>query len=226
MGDRLPNGGESIALPQMQKEAYAYLTLGQESVAEFTDRGSRFIAYAFPVEDVQAFKTRLQSLKKEHPRAVHHCFAWRLGLDGTQYRVSDDGEPSGTAGRPILGQLDARQLTDAAIVVVRYFGGTLLGVPGLIHAYKSSAALAMQVNTLVEKPILEPFVLEFDYTLMNEVMTVLKRYPCVVHKQEMQLFCHMEIGIPRLHAETCLRQLGHIFGVTIQPAVRGSKNVR
>lgn len=221
MDERAPNDSESIALPQMQKEAYAYLTLGQETTAEFSDRGSRFIAYAFPIDNVQDFKTRLQSLKKEHPKAVHHCFAWRLGLDGMQYRVSDDGEPSGTAGRPILGQLDARQLTDASIVVVRYFGGTLLGVPGLIHAYKSSAALALQVNTLVEKPILEPYVLEFDYTLMNEVMTVLKRYPCVIHRQEMQLFCLMEVGIPRLHADTCLRQLGHIFGVTIAPSGQG-----
>lgn len=204
----------------MQKEAYAYSTLGQETTAEFTDRGSRFIAYAFPIEEAQDFKNRLQALKKAHPKAVHHCFAWRIGLDGTQYRVSDDGEPSGSAGRPILGQLDSRQLTDAAVVVVRYFGGTLLGVPGLIHAYKSSAALALQVNTVVEMPILEPYVLEFDYTLMNEVMTVVKRYPCVVRKQEMQLFCHMEVGIPRLHADTCLRQLAHIYGVTVEPAVR------
>jgi uncharacterized YigZ family protein len=201
----------------MEKEAYAYLTLGQDTMAEYADRGSRFIAFAFPITDTQDFKNRLQSLKKEHPKAVHHCFAWRLGIDGTQFRVSDDGEPSGTAGRPILGQLDARQLTDAAIIVVRYFGGTLLGVPGLIQAYKSAAALALQVNTLVEKPILEPCQLEFDYTLMNEVMTVIKRYPCVIHRQEMQLFCHMDLGIPRLHADNCLRQLGHIFGVTISP---------
>jgi putative IMPACT (imprinted ancient) family translation regulator len=90
-------------------------------------------------------------------------------------------------------------------------------VPGLIQAYKSAAALALQVNTLVEKPILEPCQLEFDYTLMNEVMTVIKRYPCVIHRQEMQLFCHMDLGIPRLHADNCLRQLGHIFGVTISP---------
>jgi uncharacterized YigZ family protein len=210
----------------MQKEAYAYLTLGQETVAEFTDRGSRFIAYAFPIVEAQDVKARLQLLKKEHPKAVHHCFAWRLGLDGTQYRVSDDGEPSGTAGRPILGQLDARQLTDAAIVVVRYFGGTLLGVPGLIHAYKSSAALALQVNTLVEKPILEPYLLEFDYTLMNEVMTVLKRYPCVIRRQEMQLFCQMDVGIPRLHADNCLRQLGHIFGITVAPAGPGKGSAK
>jgi putative IMPACT (imprinted ancient) family translation regulator len=122
--------------------------------------------------------------------------------------------------------LDARQLTDAAIIVVRYFGGTLLGVPGLIHAYKSSAALALQVNTLVEKPILEPYLLEFDYTLMNEVMTVLKRYPCVIRRQEMQLFCQMDVGIPRLHADNCLRQLGHIFGVTVAPAGTGKGSAK
>jgi putative IMPACT (imprinted ancient) family translation regulator len=122
--------------------------------------------------------------------------------------------------------LDARQLTDAAIVVVRYFGGTLLGVPGLIHAYKSSAALSLQVNTLVEKPILESYQLEFDYTLVNEVMTILKRYPCVIRRQEMQLFCQLDVGIPRLHADTCLRQLSHLFGVTVTRAgdeKKGSK---
>ena len=200
----------------MTQTAFSFQTLGQESVAEFSDRGSRFIAYAFPIADADQFKQRLAGLKKEHPKAVHHCFAWRLGLDGTQFRVSDDGEPSGSAGRPIIGQLDARNLTHAAVIVVRYFGGTLLGVPGLINAYKSAAALALQVNTVVEKPIEDVYSLDFDYTLINEVMTVLKRYPCTIHRQDMQLFCHFTVGIPRLHQDTCIQQLKHIYGVEIK----------
>jgi uncharacterized YigZ family protein len=200
----------------MRPSEFSFQTISQESVAEFSDRGSRFIAYAFPVATADVFKHRLQWLKKEHPKAVHHCFAWRLGLDSNQFRVSDDGEPSGSAGRPILGQIDSRTLTNLAIVVVRYFGGTLLGVPGLINAYRSSAALALQVNPVVEKPIEDDFVLEFDYTLLNEVMTVIKKYPCTIHSQEMQLFCHFQLGIPRLHQETCLRQLGLVYGVDIR----------
>jgi uncharacterized YigZ family protein len=200
----------------MQKDNFSYLTLGQETQAEFSDRGSRFIAYAFPIDHTDAFKSRLQALKKGHPKAVHHCFAWRTGLDGTKYRVNDDGEPSGSAGRPILGQIDAKSLTDTAIIVVRYFGGTLLGVPGLINAYKSAAALVLQVNQLVEKPIEDLYRLEFDYTLMNDVMTVLKRYPCTIHQQDMQLFCHFLVGIPRLHQDTCLQQLKHLYGVDVK----------
>src|SRR5438270_8046542 len=104
-----------------------YHTIEKPSLAEYKDRGSRFIAYAFPIERAEDFKKRLKEIKDEHPKASHHCFAWRIGTDGNQFRSSDDGEPSGTAGKPILGQIDSRQLTDAAIVVVRYFGGTLLG---------------------------------------------------------------------------------------------------
>ena len=107
-----------------------YFTVGQPSLAEFKDRGSRFLAYAFPVQTPDDFKTNLQQLKKEHAKAVHHCFAYRLGTDGNNFRVSDDGEPSGTAGKPILGQIDSKELTNILVIVVRYFGGVLLGVPG------------------------------------------------------------------------------------------------
>ena len=112
-----------------------YQTIEIQGTAEFTDRGSRFIAYTFPVTNAAMFKTILQSMKKKHPKASHYCFAYRLGLEGNVFRVSDDGEPSGTAGRPILGQIDSHELTDMCVIVVRYFGGTLLGVPGLINSY-------------------------------------------------------------------------------------------
>src|SRR4051812_43762597 len=105
-----------------------YHTIELPSMAEFRDRGSQFLAYAFPIQSTDEFKKRLKALKGEHPKAAHHCFAWRLGTDGNNFRASDDGEPSGTAGRPILGQIDSRELTGVAVIVVRYFGGTLLGV--------------------------------------------------------------------------------------------------
>ena len=111
-----------------------YYCIEKAGLAEFKDRGSRFIAYAFPIANPDDFKQCLEQVRKEHPKASHHCFAYRLGLDMDRYRVSDDGEPSGSAGRPILGQIDSRQLTNTMIIVVRYFGGTLLGIPGLINA--------------------------------------------------------------------------------------------
>src|SRR3982751_2639344 len=128
-----------------------YNTITQSSTAEFKDRGSKFIAYAFPVGTADDFKKQLQLLKKEHPKAAHHCFAYRIGSDGNNFRISDDGEPSGTAGRPILGQIDSKGLTNVLVIVVRYFGGTLLGVPGLIKAYKTATAIALQQTLVVQR---------------------------------------------------------------------------
>lgn len=190
-----------------------YNSISQPSTAEFKDRGSKFIAYAYPVTDVNDFKEKLAALKKEHPKAVHHCFAYRLGTDGNTFRVSDDGEPSGTAGRPILGQIDSKQLTNVVVIVVRYFGGTLLGVPGLINAYKSATALALQTTAIVQKPVLLNYRLQFDYTQMNEVMKVVKQFNCIVLKQDAQLFCSMEIGVPKISLTEVLSKLGEIRGV-------------
>ena len=190
-----------------------YNTIDQVSTAEFRDRGSQFLAYAYPMENIAVFKEKLAALKKEHPKAVHHCFAYRLGLDGNTFRVSDDGEPSGTAGRPILGQIDSKQLTNILVVVVRYFGGTLLGVPGLINAYKNATALALQITPVVQKPVLLPYRIQFDYTRMNEVMRVIKQFGCVVNKQETQLFCMLEIGVPRTFQNEVLNKLHDLQGV-------------
>jgi uncharacterized YigZ family protein len=133
------------------KEADFYYAITETSFAIFKDRGSEFLAYAYPLQNVEAFKNYLQRLKKEHAKAAHHCFAYRIGLDGNNFRMNDDGEPSGTAGRPILGQIDSRELTDILLIVVRYFGGTLLGVPGLINAYKTATSLALQQATIARK---------------------------------------------------------------------------
>ena len=187
-----------------------YQTIEQSAIAEFKDRGSKFIAYAYPVQTVENCKDYLEQLKKEHPKAVHHCFAYRLGFDGNIFRVSDDGEPSGTAGRPILGQIDSKQLTNVSLIVVRYFGGTLLGVPGLIQAYKSSASMVLQLVPIIQKPIEMLYELHFDYTRMNEVMMIVKQTGCTVSTQEMQLFCLLKIGIPKAKIEEALYRFKEI----------------
>ena len=192
-----------------------YFTIEQSAFAEFKDRGSRFLAYAFPMQTTDEFKKQLQALKKEHPKAAHHCFAYRLGLDGNNFRVSDDGEPSGSAGRPILGQIDSKSITNAGVVVVRYFGGTLLGVPGLINAYKTATVLALQLVPMVRKPVLISYRLQFDYTLMNDIMLIVKQCQCVVEQQEISMFCTMQVGIPVARGEEVLHKLNDLQGVEV-----------
>lgn len=193
-----------------------YNTIEKPSVAEFKDRGSRFIAFSFPVKDVNDFKEKLAVVKKEHPKATHHCFGYRIGLEGTIFRVSDDGEPSGSAGRPILGQIDSKQVTDVLVIVARYFGGTLLGVPGLINAYKTAAALVLQVTPLVQKPVLINYRLQFDYTQMNDVMTISKQFDCGVSQQEMNLFCSLQLGIPKHRLDEVLYKLKELRAVELE----------
>jgi len=190
-----------------------YFTIDRPSVAEFKDRGSKFIAYAYPIENTSDFKKLLQQLKKDHPKAVHHCFAYRLGLDENNFRVSDDGEPSGTAGRPILGQLSSRQLTNVLVVVVRYFGGTLLGVSGLINAYKMATSMALQLTPIVQKPITVQYEIRFDYTRMNDVMQVLKTGRCEILSRDMQLFCNINTLIPVSNVADVIDALGELNGV-------------
>lgn len=193
-----------------------FYSIEKPSETEFKDRGSRFLAYAFPINTVEDFKKRLKQLKEEHAKAVHHCFAYRLGTDGLIFRSSDDGEPAGSAGKPMLGQLDSKNITNAAVVVVRYFGGTLLGVPGLINAYKTSASLALQLTPIVEKPILLSYELQFEYSLMNEVMIFIKRYGAVVLQNEMQLFCRLVVGVPKAEEAVLLDRIKDINGVEIK----------
>ncbi len=198
----------------MSQQDY-YTTIDQGSRAEYRDRGSLFIGLTFPVSSVDEFKEKLAEVKKEHPKAAHHCFAYRIGLDNNLYRASDDGEPSGTAGKPILGQIDSRGLTNILLVVVRYFGGTLLGVPGLINAYKTTATLALQVTRQVQKPILIPYSLQFDYTRMNDVMRSIRQFDCQVYRQESQLFCQLEIGVPQSRQEEFKFMMKEMKGVEL-----------
>lgn len=194
-----------------------YYTIEKTATAEFKDRGSRFIGYACPVKNILDFKEKLTEIKKAHPKASHHCFAYRLGLDGNTFRVSDDGEPSGTAGRPILGQIDSKGLVDTLVVVVRYFGGTLLGVPGLINAYKSAASLALQMTPVAQKQVEKEYRIQFDYTSINDIMTLVRQYNCRVVQQEMQLFCYMILAIPNNRVEEVIYKLQEMRNVEICP---------
>lgn len=203
-----------------EPEKYFYSTIDKRATAEFRDKGSRFIGLTFPTTAVEDCRSQLNEIKKLHPKATHHCFAWRLGLDGYAFRVSDDGEPSGTAGRPILGQIDSKQLINVHLIVVRYFGGILLGVPGLINAYRSAAALALQLTPLVQKPIEKEFVVQFDYTNIGAVMALAKQYNCRILNQEMRLFCNMTLAIPKNRVLEISYKLQEIRNVEFSPLIR------
>jgi uncharacterized YigZ family protein len=201
-------------------DPFYYYTIEQPSMAEFKDRGSKFFAFAYPAKDIDSCKKILSQLKKEHGKAVHHCLAYRLGVDGSTYRVSDDGEPAGSAGRPILGQIDSKGLTNVLVVVVRYFGGTLLGIPGLINAYKTATALALQLSPIIKKPIEIPYELSFDYHQMNEVMLLVKQYNCSVVEQSAQLFIRLHIGIPKNRLDEVLEKLGNLSAVSFKTTLK------
>lgn len=175
---------------------FTYQTISSPVEAEFTDRGSRFIAYAYPIESVAEFKLQLHQLKEQHPKAVHHCFAYRLGTDKNNFRSSDDGEPSGSAGKPILNQIDSVGITNVLVVVVRYFGGILLGVPGLINAYKQSTQQALRLATIETRSIEKLLWLQTDYNSMNDVMHWIKYYQLRVVEKQIDLFCTFRIKIP------------------------------
>ena len=154
----------------------SYLTLTESAQGLFKDRGSKFLAFAWPVKTETEIKGYLAQLKKEHASANHFCYAWRLGPDKLAYRANDDGEPSNTAGKPILSQIQAKDLTDVLVVVVRYFGGTLLGVSGLINAYKNAAEDVLKNSAVKEKFILYEYKIEFDFDVLSNVMRLLKEY--------------------------------------------------
>ncbi len=190
-------------------------TIEQPAQAEYKDRGSKFVAYSFPIDTPEDFKKHLAELKKEHPKAVHHCFAYRIGTDGKQFRLSDDGEPSGTAGKQIMGQIDSKKATNLCIIVVRYFGGSLLGVPGLINAYKMSSLLVLQMVPVVQKPVLINYSIQFDYTQMNDVMMILKQLHCVIVQQETQLFSIFKVGVTKAKRDELLYRIKNLRNVEI-----------
>lgn len=184
-----------------------YKTISKLSTGEFRDRGSKFIAYAWPVYSNEEWQAHVEALKKEHFKAVHFCFAYRIGTDKNNYRANDDGEPSGSAGRPILGQIDSFGLSNIFVVVVRYWGGTKLGVPGLINAYKTSAAEALKNADIIEKTVEDIFRISFDYALMSNVMNAIKKAGIEMVKQDFGNEASVDIAIRKSEVETVSDQI-------------------
>ena len=181
-----------------------YRTLKSPIQAEIKDKGSRFLAFAYPVQTAEQVKKHVDDLRQEHHKARHWCYAYRLGVDGNQFRANDDGEPSGSAGRPILGQIDSFELTDVLVVVVRYFGGTLLGVSGLIHAYKTSTQMALENAQIIEKNIEKTVRIRCEYPYLNEAIRIAKNHQAEIIEQDLQLDCRLTVRIPLANAEACL----------------------
>jgi uncharacterized YigZ family protein len=190
-----------------------YLTIEKPAEGIYKDRGSKFLALVFPVKNEGEIKEHLQQLRKEHPGANHHCYAFRLGADKLLFRSNDDGEPSGTAGKPILGQIQSHDLTNILIVVVRYFGGSLLGVPGLIAAYRGAAADAISNAKIVEMQIMEVYELHFPYAAMNDVMKILKDENLQQWDQDFQLDCKLKFSVRKNDADKVLLKLKSITDV-------------
>jgi len=172
-----------------------YKTLQAPSEGLYKEKGSKFLAYAFPVSTEQQIKEIITQLKKEHHSARHHCFAWRLGAENQSFRINDDGEPSGTAGRPILGQIQKQELTDILVVVVRYFGGVLLGTSGLTNAYKLAANEVLKNASIIAKIIKYPVEINFDYLATNELMQVLKEFGIEITESHFDLKCRVKIMV-------------------------------
>jgi len=194
----------------------SYLTIVKAVKGSFKDKGSKFLAYAYPLKSEDEIKGYLLALKKEHHSARHHCFAWQLGADKTHFRTNDDGEPPSSAGKPILGQIRRLNLSDILIVVVRYFGGTLLGVSGLIHAYREAAADALKHAEIIEKFVEIPFWVKFDYLRINPVMKIFKEKDLPQQKNEFDLRCRIRSAIRQSEADQIFACFREIEGVEIQ----------
>lgn len=187
-----------------------YKTIENPSEGLFKDKGSRFIAKAFPVESVEEVKEILSSLRKEYHDARHHCYAYRIGPGGANYRVNDDGEPANSAGKPILGQMQSQDLTNILIVVIRYFGGILLGVGGLINAYRSAAKESIEHSSIVIKTFNCQIRIRFQYPSMNDVMRTIKDNKAEIIKQEFGIGCEILIQIRTGSADGMIHQLQRI----------------
>ena len=173
----------------------SFKTIARAAETTYRQLSSKFLVYAYPVETEEEIKEYLDALRKKWFDATHHCYAWRLGPYGERFRANDDGEPSGTAGRPILGAINSRELTDILVVVVRYFGGIKLGTGGLIVAYKAAAAEALDVAEVIEKTVDLTLDVYFEYPMMNEVMRIVKEEEPTVVEQDFQMDCRLRLSI-------------------------------
>jgi uncharacterized YigZ family protein len=193
-----------------------YQTIQQPAEGIFRDRGSKFLGFAYPISSDNDIKALVAKLKAEHPKANHHCWAMRLGTDRSVFRVNDDGEPSGTAGRPILNILLSKDITNILVVVVRYFGGTLLGVPGLINAYKVATEEALKQAAIVQKTVNDIYTVSFDYLQMNDVMRIIKDDDLTVLTQQFDNDCNIRLSIRKMQVEQVLGKIGKVSGAKIR----------
>lgn len=193
-----------------------YRTIENPSEGIFRDRGSKFLAYAYPIQSENDIKGIVNTLKAEHPKANHHCWAMRLSSDRSVFKLNDDGEPSGTAGRPILNVLLSKDLTNLLVVVVRYFGGTLLGVPGLINAYKMATEEAINQAVIIEKTENDIYTISFDYLQMNDVMRVIKDSDMAILTQQFDNNCSIQVSIRKMQVNQVLGKLYKLSGVGVK----------
>jgi uncharacterized YigZ family protein len=201
----------------LEKIIDVYKTITQPSKEGlFKDRGSKFYGYAFPVSNEEEVKEKIELLKKQHYNARHWCYAWQLGKEYDHYRANDDGEPSNSAGMPIYGQLQSFNVTNILVVVVRYFGGTKLGVGGLIQAYKTGAKLALEKSVIIEKTINEEFLINFEYPEMNTVMRIIKDENILIINQKMELNCEFIISIRKKDAKKVFDIFDNTYRVSIK----------
>lgn len=192
-----------------------YNTVSAPSEGIFKDKGSRFLAFLYPVKNEEEIRELLQKIKKEHYNARHHCYAWRLGKEEIRFRANDDGEPSSTAGKPILGQLVSKELTQVLLVVVRYFGGILLGTGGLIHAYREAAADAIRNASIETRLIEEEFQLNFNYSELNAVMQIIKNENLTQTSVNLTEKCKITFSVRKSDIERILSLFRNIYGVEI-----------
>jgi uncharacterized YigZ family protein len=193
-----------------------YFTIEKPGEGIYRDRGSKFLGYAYPITSEQDIKDIVAKLKPEHPKANHYCWAMRWGTDRSVFRINDDGEPSGTAGRPILNTLLSRNLTNVTVVVVRYFGGTLLGVPGLINAYRVAAELALNETKVIEKTVNDVYTIIFDYLQMNEVMRIVKEDNLEVLKQQFDNSCELTVSIRKMQVNHMLDRIQKLPSIKVK----------
>ena len=194
----------------------SYKSIASESRGLFKDNGSRFIAHAYPVETEEEVKEIVAALKKEYYDARHHVYAYRLGYLGDKFRANDDGEPSGSSGRPVLGQIDSNELSDILVVVVRYFGGIKLGIPGLIRAYKTATADAIANAEIVEKIACKRYKVHFGYMGMNSVMKVFKDMSLDQKNQQFDMECSMETSVRLSQVDTFLERISDVEGCRVE----------
>jgi uncharacterized YigZ family protein len=193
-----------------------YKTIRSATKGVFRDRGSRFIAIATPVSSQDEIKSLLEEYRKIYHDARHHCYAWMTGHERDNYRTNDDGEPSGTAGKPILGQINSNELTNILIVVIRYFGGTLLGTSGLINAYRNAAAEAIKNAEIAECTVNSYYRLKFQYSSMNDVMKIIKDEELIQSEQVFELNCSMKTGIRLSAAEHILKRFSAVENLVVE----------